>query len=66
MAKLSRRQAQIVVLLVNGDDQKTAARRLGIATSTARNHLRAARARVGARSTLELAMQVAEELGNPH
>jgi len=62
MAKLSKRQAEIVTMLVQGKSQKAAARQLGVSYSTVRNHLRAARERTDSQSTLQLAMRAAGEI----
>jgi DNA-binding NarL/FixJ family response regulator len=62
MSKLSRRQAQILTLLVRGQSQKNAARQLGISYSTVRSHLRAARSKTSTQSSFELAWKARKEI----
>ena len=62
MAKLSRRQAEIVTRLAAGESQKVIARQLGISYNTVRNHMRQARDRADCRTSLELALKAEMEL----
>ena len=62
MAKLSRRQGEIVVLLTSGESQKAIARQLGISYSTVRKHMHTARTRTDCRTSLELAVKASQEM----
>ena len=62
MAKLSKRQGEIVTLLTRGESQKQIARQLGISYSTVRRHMHAARTRTDCRTSLELAVKASQEL----
>ena len=60
--RLTPRQRQVLELAAEGTSVREVARRLGLAETTARNLLAAARFKLGARSTAE-AVAVARELG---
>jgi DNA-binding CsgD family transcriptional regulator len=60
---LTPRQREVLQLLAQGYETDEIARRLGIALDTARNHIRAVRRRLGARSRLE-AVLVGLRLGH--
>lgn len=62
MAKLSKRQREIVTALTSGESQKVIAQRLGISHGTVRKHLYDARTRTHCRTSLELAYKVHGEL----
>lgn len=50
--KLTGRQAEILVLLGNGEPQKAVAQRLGVGVATIKTHMTIARKRMGIRTTL--------------
>ena len=62
MAKLSRRQGEIVILLTRGESPKAIARQLGISHSTVRKHMHTARSRTNCRTSFELAFKASQEM----
>lgn len=61
MAKLTRREQEVVRLLAQGRKQTEIARALCVSTRTVEAHTRNARAKVGAASAFELAVRAAVE-----
>ncbi len=61
MARLTRREQEVVRLLAQGKRQTEIARVLCVSTRTVEAHTRNARAKVGAASAFELAVRAAVE-----
>ena len=64
MSKLSPRQQEIMMLILENKSQKEAANGLGISRRTVECHLRRAREVTGCKSTLDLAVRIAIEESN--
>lgn len=62
MAQLTDRERDIVLLLMQGKQPKDITSSLCIERSTMRTHLRHARDKAGARTTIELVAKVAKEI----
>mgnify|MGYP000874399505 FL=1 len=62
MSRLTRREKEVVSLLVAGRRPIEIAKELSITRRTVKAHVENARSKTGARTTLELAVRVATEL----
>lgn len=62
MAQLTQREREIVLLLMAGKQPRDIRQDLCIERSTLREHLRHARDKAGARTTIELVAKVAKEI----
>jgi DNA-binding CsgD family transcriptional regulator len=62
MAQLTQREREIVLLLMQGKQPRDIRQDLCIERSTMREHLRHARDKAGARTTIELVAKVAKEI----
>jgi len=62
MAQLTKREREIVQLLMQGKQPKDIRQDLCIESSTMRMHLRHARTKADARTTIELVAKVAKEI----
>ena len=62
MAQLTQREREIVRMLMDGKQPKDVQRSLCIERSTLRTHLRHARDKAGAKTTIELVAKVAREI----
>ena len=62
MAQLTAREREIVLALMHGKQPRDIRRDLCIERSTMREHLRHARTKAGARTTIELVAKVAKEI----
>lgn len=65
MAKLTRREQEVVSLLVAGRRPREIAAALCITRRTVQAHMDNARVKTGARTTIELAAKVAKEMDSP-
>jgi len=66
MAKLTPREREVAKLLAQGQRQSSIAKALCISPRTVEHHVKNARAKVGAVSSFDLALQIAlEDRGNP-
>jgi len=64
MAQLTPREREIVSLLMQGKQAREIKACMCIEQSTLRQHLRNARTKAGARTTIELVAKVAREVGD--